>query len=296
MPYLYTVKHKKIEQSVKDKITIFLFGDIHRDTTSCDAERWKWFLKQAKEYLIENPNTYFIGMGDYLDFASTKEQKKLANGELHETTMEKLDRVVEKDCRELAGEMSFMQGHLLGLLDGNHSWKYQSGKLLVEDLAERLQTVYLGWLSHFTLLVQLTDHRQAGNVAIHFALCHGKAGGKTHGITINQVADIKQVFPVADVYCMGHDHQRGAWPTSILVPSYRPSKADTDEYVTLKQKRQFLCRSGSFKRAYVDNTIGYEIGRVLRPADLGALRLDISFHRDRKDGDDILITDITAIT
>ena len=94
--------------------------------------------------------------------------------------------------------------------------------------------------------------------------------------------------------CMGHDHQRGAWPTSCLVPSFRRGK-DQDE-VELKQKRQFLCRSGSFKRAYVDNTIGYEIGRVLRPADLGALRLDIGFHRDRKDGNDIMITDITAIT
>jgi hypothetical protein len=88
---------------------------------------------------------------------------------------------------------------------------------------------------------------------------------------------------------MGHDHQRTAHPVSILVPQKAPNKY----YV--KQKRQFLCRSGSFVKAYQNESDSYEIFRLYKPSDLGALKLVINFHRDRKDGIDRTITDIQAI-
>ena len=76
---------------------------------------------------------------------------------------------------------------------------------------------------------------------------------------------------------------------SVLVPSQ-----SKDGVYKLKQKRQFLCRSGSFKKAYTADSSSYEVGRLLKPSDLGALKLTIGFHRDSSDGKDIVITDITA--
>lgn len=291
METVYKVKTRTIKlKSITDKIKIWCFGDVHRFTRSCDEDRWKWFLKCAKEQMDEN--TYFFGMGDYCEFASSKEQKALHSVGLHECTIIDFDDIVKKRNRVLSQELSFMKPNLLGLIDGNHNWVFKDGRTATEDLAERLGAEYLGWLCHFTLRIEFNYSEKSTKYKnIYFILCHGKAGGRTEGATLNQLSELKQIFPIADFYIMGHDHNRFAKPTDILIPNDRLKGDDVD----MKQKRQFLCRSGSFKKAYTPDTSGYEIGRLLKPADLGALRLEVGFHRDEKDGRDILVTDTNAL-
>ena len=287
MERVYRTVTKKVElENFHDKIKIWFFGDIHRFTKSCDEERWKWFLQKAKQ--MHDKNTYYMGLGDYMDFASTKEQKILKDG-MHEQTVEDFGEIVKRRNRVLAVEMSFMMPNVLGLIDGNHGWVFQNGRTGTEDLADRLNTEYLGWLCYYTLKVNLPPAGSHKVNPIDIVACHGRAGGKTAGISINQVDDMKSIFPIADIYVMGHDHQRLARPVSVLTPSW---DGKNERYI--KQKRQFLCRSGSFKKAYVPDSSGYEIGRLLRPADLGALMLEIGFHRDTTEGDRV-ITDIVAI-
>lgn len=262
-----------------DSISLYAWGDVHRDATSCDVRRWKWFLNLS----AKDKNAYYLGMGDYHDFASSREQKHLSRDVLHETTMETIDELVEKRNRAFALEIKQMRGRLLGIIDGNHNWRFPSGVTASEDLANRMGCAHLGWLSHITLSFTFDTSNRAQNVYI--VACHGRAGGKRIGTSINQVEDLKVIFPMADIYIMGHNHDRGAWPIDILYPT-RGGK--------IKQKRQFLCRSGSFKKAYEEGKSAYEVGRLLRPADLGALKLNISFHRDKDEGDRI-ITDISAV-
>jgi hypothetical protein len=86
---------------------------------------------------------------------------------------------------------------------------------------------------------------------------------------------------------MGHDHSRGAWP--------QPRLTDTDGKngeLKLKQQRQFYCRTGSFQKSYEAGKGGFATGRLMRPADLGVLQISIGFHRDTKEGNDRVITDI----
>ena len=276
METTYTVKESEvIKINRSDRIDLFLFGDIHRDAKGCDVGRWHEFLKEAKANLAENPHTYFIGMGDYNDFASSSEQKAIKNsGKIHETTMQTLDTTVQNNNILIASECSFMRGHLLGLLEGNHTWTLANSQTATQDLAERLDTICLGWLSHYTLKFNMCSWR----MAIHMALCHGKAGGKTHGITINQVADLKQIFPTASIYAMGHDHQRGTWPTSALIPY------DNGHGIKIRQLEQRLVRTGSFLRAYLPNTSSYEIGRLYRPANIGAVKIEIKIKKNDEHG------------
>ena len=289
METVYKVINREIRiNSFNDIIKLNFFGDVHRDTSSCDVERWKWYLKTRKQE--QNDNTYYFGMGDYHDFASTSEKKKIK--ELHDETITGLGLAVQEKNRMLVDEANFMRGRVLGLVEGNHNWEFKDGTTSTDDLAKRLDSVNLGWLCHFTLVVLYESGNRERRVPIHLVLCHGKAGGKTFGITINQVGDLKNIFPVADIYCMGHDHQRTAHPTSVLVPAY--ANANKDGW-HIKQKRQFLCRSGSFKKGYVDGVSSYEVGRLYRPSDLGALELRISFHRDAREDQDRVITDIKAI-
>lgn len=270
--------------NINDYYDIHFYGDIHRFAKSCDVDRWKYYLQRTKKQTEERPDrTVFFGLGDYDDFASTREKKELAK--MHETTVESLEEMTEKRTRLMAKEMKHMKGRTLGLIEGNHHWLYANGTTTTMDLCDRLEAEYLGWLCHYTINFQIG--RGGHTQSVHFVLCHGKAGGKRAGASINQVEDMKAIFPAADVYCMGHNHQREAKPMSVLVPTTgRGSKY-------IKQKRQFLCRSGSFKKAYEPNTAAYEQSRLLAPADLGGIKLRISFHRDYKDGDRV-ITDISA--
>lgn len=273
-----------------DELYIIPFGDIHRDTPSCDVDRWKWFLAGCKKY--PQDKTYYLGMGDYNDFASAKEQKIISNSALHDQTKDKFDLIVQRDNRAFAKEISFMRGHMLGLIDGNHNWVFKDGTNATDDLASRLVTTSLGWLSHITINFRIFSkdgkrrYKSDTNFRMFIVACHGKAGGKLAGTTVNQVDDLKKIFPIADLYIMGHDHQRVAHPTSVLVPGNSGGG--------LKQIRQFLVRSGSFKKGFCDGVSSYEVGRLLRPSDLGGVVLPVSIHRDKKITDR-LILDLRAI-
>lgn len=288
METLYKVKTKNIVlNSLTEKIKLWCFGDVHRFTRSCDEDRWKWFLQRAKATM--DKNTYFIGLGDYQNFASSKEQQTLHSG-VHADTIEDFDDIVKKRNRVMSAEMSFMKPNLLGLIDGNHNWTFKNGTTATEDLADRLGAEYLGWLCHYTLRIQFSYGKSSKNINIYILACHGKAGGKTAGASVNQLDDASRIFPMSDLIIMGHDHQRLARPIDILIPV---TDTHTGE-VHIKQKRQFLIRSGSFKKAYTVDTTGYEVGRLLRPADLGASFVEIGFHRDQKDGRENIITDIST--
>jgi hypothetical protein len=286
---VYKVKTRQIVlNSLTEKIKIWCFGDVHRFTRSCDDDRWKWFLKCAKETM--DKNTYFLGLGDYQEFASSKEQKILKSAALHGSTIDDFDDTVKKRNRIMSTEMAFMKPNLLGLIDGNHNWVFNNGQTATEDLADRLMTEYLGWLCHFSLHVVFKYPGSEKHINVYILACHGKAGGKTAGASVNQLDDVSRIFPLSDIVIMGHDHQRFARPIDILIPVQDHGSGET----FIKQKRQFLCRSGSFKKAYMPDSSGYEVGRLLRPADLGALQLEIGFHREQKYGKDNITTDIIA--
>lgn len=282
METIYSTHREDIVlKSINESISLWAFGDVHRDAISCDVKRWKWFLDKSSK---DDPEkTYYLGMGDYHDFASSREQKVMSRDVMHETTMTSIDELVEKRNRVFAQEIKQMRGKLLGLLDGNHNWRFPNGVTASEDLANRMGCAHLGWLTHLTLSFKFSGGKYQN---VYIVACHGRAGGKRIGNSINQVDDLKTIFPMADIYIMGHNHDRGAWPVDILYPTSSGH---------IKQKRQFLCRSGSFKKAYEDGKSAYEVGRLLRPADLGALKLNIGFHRDQSEGKDRIITDIEAI-
>lgn len=261
-----------------------MFGDVHRDVPNCDVERWKWFLKKSKE--DENAaNTYYIGMGDYHDFASTKENKKLRDGSLHEQTVEAISELVQKRNRKFAMEIKQMRDRLIGLIGGNHTWILDNGITSDEDLANRMGCEYLGWLSYINLQISFGD--RDSRVSFPMVICHGLGGGRVLGSQVRKVEDLFHIFPGAMVYAMGHDHSRGAWPQSRLFATHNP-----DGTIKMKQVRQFYCRSGSFMRSYLDDQSSYPVGKLMRPSDLGALRIDLSAHRSHKGGGDEVVKDI----
>lgn len=288
MEYTYKTKQITIPCQLNDKHKLIPFGDVHRDTLGCDEDRWQWFLKKSETTTIENPSTWFLSMGDTHDFGSFSEVKKIKASALHQTTMEKFDMMAQEDNRKFCQEIGFMRGKMLGFIEGNHGWVMSDGKTANEDLAERMGSESLGWLCHYTLNFQFKD-RNKGTQNVYIVACHGKAGGKTAGNSVNQVDWLRNIFPAADIYIMAHDHERWIRPVNVLMP------VTAKGGIKLKQKRQLLCRSGSFLKGYHDGSSSYTVAGLFRPSDLGSIQIDISFHRDQRDGEDRIITDIHGI-
>ena len=280
MEYLFTTHKIVVKQ---DNLELFIFGDIHRDTDSCDVDRWKKYIQHSKGF--DQDKCLYLGMGDYIDFASTSEKKKLLAANLHETTIDKFDNIAKKDIIGLSKEMGHMKDHMIGIIGGNHTWNFADGKNSDELLAEEMKTKYLGWLSYIRVTVGRSKHRF---MSFDIVACHGKAGGKLLGTSINQVDDLRKIFPFANLFVMGHDHKLSATPAVVLYAE--PSSKGID----IKQKEQRLCRSGSFKKTYTPGTGGYEIGGLYRPSILGALHVSVSLRRTEVNNKDYLSLDITA--
>ena len=143
----------------------------------------------------------------------------------------------------------------------------------------------LGWLS--VIVVRLFESRGHSQSFSIFA-CHGSGGGKLLGTSINKVVDMQQIIPNADIYVQGHDHQRMAVPKSVIQIQYNNG---FENGFQLKQKRQYFIRSGSFQKSYEKDKSGFAQGRLMKPADLGAVYMNISTHRTK----DVLILDIESI-
>jgi hypothetical protein len=281
MTNLFTIHSQEIDLRENKELQLWLFGDVHYGNASHDEDRYRWFLEKASRCA----NPYYVGLGDYLDFASWSENKKM-HEVVHDTTIMKLDEMVMADNRKFTEISKQMIGRTIGLIGGNHQWKLVGGKFSDEDLAERFQTKYLGWLSVITLRLLV---RSNTTINCNIFACHGKGGGKLLGTSINQVGDMTAVINNADIYVQGHNHDRFAVPKTTL------EIAETSGGVKLKQNRVFLVRSGSFQKSYQKDTSGYAQGKLMRPADLGAVMLNIGCHRDQRNGNDRIILDIQSV-
>jgi len=260
---------------------------VHRDTDSCDLERWKEAVKN--DMLNGGDNDLLLGTGDWNDFMSTSERKRTKRSGLHETTISKLDKASKIDCDLMLDDLKGTEDKWIGVLRGNHHWFFETGELSGmesdEYYAKKLNCRFMGDLAYIRVRVNFKNHSQGAGNTIDIVACHGKAGGKLAGTTVNQVDDLRKIFPRADIYIMGHDHRRIAVPMSSLYIKNCPNG------LRVKEHTQWLVRSGSFKRAYVEGQDNYEVGKYY-PNSLGIVKIDCGFKRHRKDGDDIVTPDI----
>jgi hypothetical protein len=259
-------------------MTIIPVGDVHYTSPMHSTEG---FATARKEWQHLDPETtWYIWTGDEHETTSHSERPVFEDGRIHESTLSKLDKVMADDCEELYEKCMFMKGHVLGMIQGNHFWVFQSeckkrgivvGMTSTEYMCKLFETKWLGFLNYMRLSVDI----QSAKTALDLVTAHGKAGGKLVGTPINQVNDLRTIFPAADIYTMGHDHTRGALPASCLQAPNGCSKGD----FVIKQKRQWLGRSGCFLRGYVENEQNYPVKAMYRPTEIGYIKYETRFSR-----------------
>ena len=266
--YLFTIHSRKIQLNGKDFI-LRPFGDIHLDSEHCNVDMFNATMRQwEKEH---TPNTYYIGMGDYLDFLSSSEQTAMNSikEKLHQSSIKSFEKEQLKNIDWFCSKIKFMGENLLGLIEGNHNYTFSDGRNALNLICEKLNTKNLGWLTYYKLA--LYKHINKGTMLTYdIVAAHGKAGGKLVGASVNQVNDLRVVFPEADCYIMGHDHNKSATPVTIL------TVINHNGFLVVKEKCQYLCRSGSFLKAYIANQKSYAVKPLYRPCSLGWIEITVA--------------------
>ncbi len=268
--------------SVDDVLEIHPWGDVHWDTDECEHDRFDADIAEMKK---SKNKKLFLGMGDYLDFMAWGDRKKAQTAGFHGTTMQKLHKVGMQDMRAFQRKIEFMGDDLIGLIDGNHGWVFEDGKSQAERLCEGLHCAYLGWISYIRLVINMSGCKST----IGIVACHGKGGGKLAGTSINQVEDLLRIFPDADIYIEGHNHQRGGIPIQRLFAQADRKSGGFD----IKSRTQWLCRSGSYMRAYQIGSGGFVSGKLMSPSSLGKITIRVRLNRLKGQEDGKLHNNLT---
>lgn len=276
---------------------IYPLGDQHCSSRGHDAGRYRETLQECRR----DPDGHFFFMGDEHDLASFSERRSLRAGDLHEPTIHAFDMMALDKCREFVQQHEWMRGRILFMLQGNHHWVFESnsqedgikrGMTSTEWIADKLSAPWGGWLTYCRVQVINTTsakyEKRKHMGTIDIVASHGKAGGKLVGTPYNQVEELRRIFPGADIYAMGHDHKRGALPDSSLVVASR----EVDGELVVKQRRQWMVRTGSYLKAYMPGSSDYVVGRLLKPSELGNVKFEVRPSRLRKGGDDVICMDI----
>lgn len=264
---IFTIHKYQIEfDNYDEPIYLFPFGDIHRSSPSCDVDRWLEFLSWASS----KERSYYLGMGDYDDLASTSERAILNNKSLHDSTLRTLDIHYKEHTDKFYKEIEFMGDRLIGLIEGNHYQELQSGMTTTQYLADKMNTKYLG-VSSFVRLI-LKPSKRTSTQKVDIWAHHGKGASRLVGGSLNRVEHMLTAAN-ADIYLMGHDHKK----TVGYVPTLELKEAGGG--LKLSAKKKLLARTGSFLKGYTPNEVSYVADMALNPADLGVIKIELTPRR-----------------
>ena len=178
-----------------DRIKVIPLGDIHvgAPENQCD---WEKVLREI-QYILETPDCYMIGMGDYMDCASKMVRKgpnvyssSLAPMEQYEKIYNAFKPLVDK-------------GKLLGLLTGNHEqWIMEDAGIdIIAMLCMTLKVPFLG--SACDVVFKVNEQRYTGYIQ------HGSSAAKLGSTKIAAMMNANRDI-YADFFCYGHVHQVAA--------------------------------------------------------------------------------------
>lgn len=260
-------------------INLVPFGDVHFGSDGFALNIWKEFVESHRKC----KNTYYLGMGDYVDFASASERFSIRGSKLHSTTEELLDTVAYQMIRDFFKHIEFTKDKLIGIIGGNHYWEFQNGMSSDERLAQLANVPFLGCASIIRICLNYPDKVQ---LHVDVFASHGRGSGKLPGSAYNSVEDMSR-YCIADVFLMGHDHSRGIIPgRSRLEPHF----CEKENTLLVKERTPYLGRTGSFLKGYEKNKRSYTVDNHYPPTSLGGIKIKLNRVKSEHFGDHIKIS------
>lgn len=268
---LFTTHGYEIPIRAGKTVRIIFFGDVHRDAPSHAIEKWHDDLA----YWRSLKDAYFFGMGDYLDSTSTTERECLGNisGKMHETFRNDVQALQLAKIELMAKELSFMRGRIIGMLNGNHYFEFQSGINSDQKLCELLSAKYLGVCSFVRLRFSSFGRFITRDVFAH----HGQGAARLVGGSVNRVA---QMFEGAecDIVAMGHDHHRYAVPGTPRMFLMNDSKHS----LRFCERETWVIRSGSYLKGTKPESVSYNVDAQRANRNLGHVEMQVTMRLSGK--------------
>ena len=258
---------------------ICVFGDVHRDSLNHADSKWQEDLEYFRK--LPKDSTYFLGMGDYLDSTSTSERECLGqiSKSMHETFKRDTKALQLAKIEMLAKEMDFMNGRTIGLINGNHYFEFDSGINGDQKLAEMLDCKYLGVCAFVRLYFVDSGRFHSVDIFAH----HGVGAARLIGGSINRVAQMFEGVE-ADITIMGHDHKRGAMPTT---PRLFLEKNSKEKELQVRQRESWAIRSGSYLASFRSGETNYNVDACRMPSSLGHVEILVRFNRHGNHGNEV---------
>jgi hypothetical protein len=189
----------KLDISLKtdeDRLRLVPIGDIHVGAPKgqCDWNK----TKRELDYILNTPNTYMYGMGDFMDCA-----QKMVGGHggpnLFQSSLSPMEQynLIEDAFKPLAKE-----GKIIGLHSGNHEdWiMQQNGIQIIDLLCRSLNVPFLGPGCDTTLTV----NKQKYSIYSQHGSSNARLKYTKLGALINATRDI-----FSEIFLYGHVHQLG---------------------------------------------------------------------------------------
>lgn len=232
-------KVKEFIVAENQKILLMPVGDVQEGSRGWPEEKFVNHMKWGMER-----GATFLGMGEYIDFASTSQRAILTT--LRDSTTEELDDMIRERLKRFADLISFTKGHWIGLLEGHHYWQFEDGTTSDQFLCEQWKTDsnkchFLGT----SALVRINQHISKHPEADCLVYCHhGMGGGRTLGGKLNRLEDLLKIIE-ADIYLMGHVHTKVSDPIDKQYIS-----SDGIHH----HRTKLLGRTGGFQRGYLSTS------------------------------------------
>lgn len=175
-------------------ITILNLGDIHFG----NAAFHKPLLDKAIEYILNNPNCYWLSTGDIFEMA-LKDSLSFTYGGM----------APSHEFYKVASLLKPIASKCLGLVESNHHDRFKRATSFSVDklLADEIKIPFLGTLA----VIKVT----CGSASYYIAMLHGTGGGKQRGSKVNNTQNLINIVGGCDVYMNGHTHTYNHFPDLI---------------------------------------------------------------------------------
>ena len=220
----HVIRHTRYDAR-SESFTLILVGDVHLGNRHCDEKT----LKALAARLVDEPNTYWVGLGDYCEFIDMHDSRfdpeELAVWMFGAT---ELSDIAKAEVERFLSIMGPTREKCLALCSGNHEEKILQHSehdvystildgLSVQGQEHRLD--HRGFLSW--RFGQSSDAKRGGSTTFHFFLSHGSGGGGTPGATANRVDRLAAQVDGVDVVVSGHTHRAQYMARSVWRPGFR---------------------------------------------------------------------------
>lgn len=269
---IYEYKIENANQT--DPINIYFLGDIHEGNA---AHAGNAFVK-AVHMIRDDPNGYWVGMGDMIDAINHKDPRFDPIEISKRYTMADLKDLPKAQIRRLYQDLYKIEDKCICLLRGNHEETYIKHNSY--DPMETLQDLMkphpkiMGYTGFLRIILQRS---KTARISYDISLSHGTGGGgTTEGYPINIVHRWAK-YKIADVHVMGHIHRMGVDRETFS------TVGSSGNNMYLQKKAVWYGSSGCFLYKDLVGCRPYFSAKAGPESDIGVLRLVINLGKTKKD-------------